>query len=159
MILGSVDADKYNETMLRGLLDVIGEFKPPFLDIILDQLLQVGLIDGYLCALQALYLLPVHIHAEHIVAHLCEADTRNKPHIADSDERNPHAPSLLSFVLTSTACKVNTKTMLRVTSEDPLLVPNNYLLRVPRTNLLCIVRRPRHVITKSLVVTCNSNIL
>ena len=35
MILGSVDADKYNETMLHGLLDVIGEFKPPFLDIIL----------------------------------------------------------------------------------------------------------------------------
>jgi hypothetical protein len=54
----------------------------------------MGLIDRYFSASQTLHLLLINIHAKYVITHLREADARNKPHIANPDDRNPHVPSL-----------------------------------------------------------------
>src|SRR4051794_23924215 len=75
--------------MLQRVGDVRAEVHP--VPVLGDQLLQAGLVDGDLAALEALDLVDVDVDAVDVAAQLCEAGRRDEADVAGADDADGFA--------------------------------------------------------------------
>ncbi len=76
--------------VVDGHLQRTRELEPPFVSILLDHLLQAGLVDRNHALLERLDFLLVDVHADDLIARVGEARALHQTDVASTDNREFH---------------------------------------------------------------------
>jgi len=89
------DSDELEQAVGDAFGQVGGEAQPAAVAVALDQIVEAGFVDRDFAALEHFDLARVHVHAQHVVAHLGETGTSDQPDVAGTENRDFHARFLL----------------------------------------------------------------
>jgi hypothetical protein len=87
-------ADELQRAMAHGVDHIRGELQPSSGNVALHQGIQPRLEDGNAPVVEQLDLLLIHVQAQHVVAHLCQAGACHQAHIARANNGDFHSPVL-----------------------------------------------------------------
>jgi hypothetical protein len=82
--------------MLDALDRISGEFDPAGLGVVLDERIEAGLVNGDVPAIQTLDLARIDVHANHMIARISEAGTRDEPDVSRAENGYTHSGKFLS---------------------------------------------------------------